>query len=236
MTPMLLKASSQKGAAIPSAPTMTPPSAGPIARLTLMPTLLAATADGKSGFGTSLATTDCHAGAVMAEPTVTTKLNTQQTARRDQMKPYQRSKRGRDDGDGRLADDQKAALIHNIRERTRRNCKQKHRQTVCDLYHRDDEGVGVEARHEPAGSDVVHPAADVRDDRRNPDYGERPMTKGLPAGATECGCAVVRGSFIGSLSAASTAIAHDYGINGSVPKSSLANCNSRRLTCRMIIR
>ena len=80
MTPILLKASNQNGAAMPSAPTMTPPSAGPIARLTLMPTLLAATADGKSGFGTSLATTDCQAGAVMAEPTVTTKLNSSKLA------------------------------------------------------------------------------------------------------------------------------------------------------------
>ena len=75
MTPILLKASSQKGAAMPNIPMMTPPSAGPIARLTLMPTLLAATADGKSGFGTSFATTACQAGAVIAEPTVTTKLN-----------------------------------------------------------------------------------------------------------------------------------------------------------------
>src|SRR5258708_40144777 len=75
MTPMLLKASSQKGAAIPSAPTMMPPSAGPIARLTLIPTLLAATAPDKSCFGTSLVTTDCQAGAVIAEPIVTTKLN-----------------------------------------------------------------------------------------------------------------------------------------------------------------
>lgn len=76
MTPMLLTASSQKGAAIPSAPTMMPPSAGPIARLTLIPTLLAATAPGRSCLGTSLETTDCQAGAVIAEPTVTTKLNT----------------------------------------------------------------------------------------------------------------------------------------------------------------
>ena len=76
MTPTLLKASSQNGAAIPSAPTRTPPIAGPIARLTLMPTLLAATAEGKSALGTSCATTDCQAGAVMAEPTVTMKLNT----------------------------------------------------------------------------------------------------------------------------------------------------------------
>src|ERR1700733_11940568 len=74
MTPTLLKASSQKGAAMPNAPTMMPPRAGPIARLTLMPTLFAATADGKSGFGTSLVTTACQGGAVMAEPTATRKL------------------------------------------------------------------------------------------------------------------------------------------------------------------
>jgi hypothetical protein len=39
------------------------------------------------------------------------------------MKPDKRGKRSRDDGDGRLTDDQKAPLIHNIRERTRRNRK-----------------------------------------------------------------------------------------------------------------
>src|ERR1700722_2146213 len=74
MTPILLKASNQNGAAIPSAPTMIPPSAGPTARLTLMPTLFAATAEGRSGFGTSSETTACQAGAVTAEPTVTMKL------------------------------------------------------------------------------------------------------------------------------------------------------------------
>jgi len=75
ITPMLLKASSQKGAAMPSDPIRMPPSAGPIARLTLIPTLLAATAPGKACLGTSLATTDCQAGAVIADPIVTTKLN-----------------------------------------------------------------------------------------------------------------------------------------------------------------
>jgi hypothetical protein len=76
MTPKLLNALSQNGAAIPIAPTRRPPIAGPTARLTLMPTLFAATAAGKSGFGTSSGTTACHPGAVMAEPTVTMKLNT----------------------------------------------------------------------------------------------------------------------------------------------------------------
>src|SRR5271165_3591295 len=74
MTPALLNALSQKGAAIPNALIRTPPSAGPIARLTLMPTLFAATAGDKSDFGTSWGTTACHAGAVRAEPTVTMKL------------------------------------------------------------------------------------------------------------------------------------------------------------------
>ena len=76
MTPRLLNALTQNGAAIPIAPASNPPIAGPTARLTLMPTLFAATAAGSSGFGTSSATTACHPGAVTAEPTVTMKLNT----------------------------------------------------------------------------------------------------------------------------------------------------------------
>ena len=116
------------------------------------------------------------------------------------MKPYQRGERGGDDRDGRLADDQKAPLIHNIRERARRNCKQKHRQAVGDLHHRDDERVGIKARHQPAGSDAVHPAADVRDDGRNPNDGERPMTKRIPCRG---GCLRWRGS---------PGILHDTGV------------------------
>jgi hypothetical protein len=44
ITPILLNASSQNGAAIPNPPMRRPPSAGPMARLTLIPTLFAATA------------------------------------------------------------------------------------------------------------------------------------------------------------------------------------------------
>ena len=74
MTPTLLTALNQKGAAMPSATTISPPSAGPTARLTLMPTLFAAMAPGSSGFGTSCGTTACHAGAVTAHATVTMKV------------------------------------------------------------------------------------------------------------------------------------------------------------------
>jgi len=53
MTPKLLNALIQNGAAIPSAPITTPPSAGPIALEMLMPTPLLATADASSCLGTS---------------------------------------------------------------------------------------------------------------------------------------------------------------------------------------
>jgi hypothetical protein len=76
MTPTLLNAFTQKGAAMPNATTIRPPSAGPTARLTLIPTLFAAMALGSSGRGTSCGTTACHAGAVAALATVTMKLNT----------------------------------------------------------------------------------------------------------------------------------------------------------------
>jgi hypothetical protein len=47
---------------------MTPPSAGPSARLMLKPTALAATAAGRSSRGTRRGTIDCHAGAPSAAP------------------------------------------------------------------------------------------------------------------------------------------------------------------------
>jgi hypothetical protein len=45
MIPRLLTALIQNGDAMPSLPTRTPPNAGPMARLTLTPALVAATAE-----------------------------------------------------------------------------------------------------------------------------------------------------------------------------------------------
>src|SRR5579871_2831745 len=56
----------QNGETMPSAAIATPPSAGPIAREILMPTLLAATAEVKSSLGTNCGTIDCHAGSANA--------------------------------------------------------------------------------------------------------------------------------------------------------------------------
>src|SRR5690242_19183491 len=75
MVPRLLKAFSQKGAAIPYPAVMTPLSAGPTARLMLMPTLLAATAAERSSRGMSAGTIDCQGGAVIALAAPITNMN-----------------------------------------------------------------------------------------------------------------------------------------------------------------
>src|SRR5690242_18152299 len=66
MIPALLMALNQNGAEMPILATKTPPSAGPMARLTFMPTLLAAIAGLRSALGTSCGTIACQAGAVSA--------------------------------------------------------------------------------------------------------------------------------------------------------------------------
>src|SRR3984957_14128110 len=71
---MLLTALTQTGAPSPNDTTNRPPSAGPSARLILMPTLFAATAACNSGLGTNCVTIACQAGAVNAEPIDTRKL------------------------------------------------------------------------------------------------------------------------------------------------------------------
>src|SRR5262249_35699264 len=58
----VLKALTQEGAAMPSAPIAKPASAGPTARLRLKPTPLRATAARSSSLGTSCGTMACQAG------------------------------------------------------------------------------------------------------------------------------------------------------------------------------
>src|SRR3954464_9092404 len=80
ITPTLLNASSQKGAAIPNPAIITPANAGPNARLMLMPTLLAATAGDKSSLGTRSGTIDCQAGASHAEKVLVRNINSSNRA------------------------------------------------------------------------------------------------------------------------------------------------------------
>src|SRR6516225_8229823 len=67
-TPRLLITLIQNGAAIPDHAMAAPPSAGPIARLMLKPTLFAEIAGARSPFETSCGTIACQAGAVSAPP------------------------------------------------------------------------------------------------------------------------------------------------------------------------
>ena len=77
--PRLLTALIQNGAAMPNAAATRRRAPGPIARLTLKPTLLAAIAVCRSCFGTSCGVTACQAGAVSAPNAPIRKVNTRRT-------------------------------------------------------------------------------------------------------------------------------------------------------------
>jgi len=69
-----------------------------------------------------------------------------------------------------LRDNEKFSPIEDIGKRAGRHREQEHRQGGRDLDHGNDERLRIEARHQPARRGVVHPAADVGDDGRNPQH------------------------------------------------------------------
>ena len=83
-TPKLLMASIQNGAAIPMLAMIAPASAGPTARLILIPTLLAAIAARRSSLGTSCGTIACQAGASKSGDTADQEHEEQQCRRMNQ--------------------------------------------------------------------------------------------------------------------------------------------------------
>src|SRR4029077_7403747 len=80
ITPRLLTAFSQKGAAMPAPRMMTPASAGPMTRLMLTPMLLSAMAEESDAGGTSSGVMDCQAGVSTAASVPTRKMNSSSTA------------------------------------------------------------------------------------------------------------------------------------------------------------
>ena len=86
----------------------------------------------------------------------------------------------RDDRRRHLGDDEQLAFIDDVGKRAGRHCEQEHGQCGRDLNHGDDERLGIEARHQPAGGGVVHTAADVRDHGRSPEHRERRMPERAP--------------------------------------------------------
>ena len=79
ITPRLLTASNQNGAAIPKARMTMPARAGPMTRLMLTPTLFAAEADESAGFGTSCGPIACQAGVSSAPRIPTRKMKSSST-------------------------------------------------------------------------------------------------------------------------------------------------------------
>ena len=61
----------------------------------------------------------------------------EQNGRRHQASPYENRKAGRDQGVGRLADNQEPALVENISQSTSRDREQKDRQAAGDLNQGD---------------------------------------------------------------------------------------------------
>jgi len=97
--PKLLTALIQNGAAMPKAPRSAPPRAGPTARLTLTPALFATTALGRSELGTSRGRSPGKQGRSTRRRSNEEGKN-QQAYRRDEVKPDQCGKHGRDHRDG----------------------------------------------------------------------------------------------------------------------------------------
>ena len=125
--PRLLPAFTQNGAAIPNATVVRTPKAGPTARLTLTPTPFAATASRQVLPGDKPKYDRRHRGAVSGAG-LDEERSEQQPARRDQVQPDERRKRGGRYQDGVTDDDQQAPLVNDVRQRTRQQREQEGRQ------------------------------------------------------------------------------------------------------------
>jgi len=121
---------------------MTPPKAGPTARLTLTPTLFAATASGKSCLGTSCGTIDCQRRGGQRCARLDEERQEQQPAWRDEVQPNERRKRRGTYRDEGFDDNQQAALVNDVRKRTRQQREQEGWQARCHLNQGTATGFG----------------------------------------------------------------------------------------------
>ena len=157
-----------------------PPSAGPIARLTLKLVLLMAIALSRSSLGTRIGVISSQAGAAIAPPTPSRKVVARRIVRG---RPMQRNNGGENDGNrhhGGLGANQQATGVHEIGERACREGQQEQRQPGGDLDRRHHHRVRIEAGHQPAHRRVEHADADVRHRARDQNDGEREVAENAP--------------------------------------------------------
>ena len=150
---------------------ITPPSAGPIARLMLTPTLLAAIAGTEVLPGNEQRHDRLPGRRRQRAGHSDQEREQQQIAGSGQIEGDERGEDRGENGRCNLRDDQKSSPVDDVGKRARRHREQEHRQGGRDLDQRDRQAAGIEARHQPARGGVVHPAADVGDDGRNPQHG-----------------------------------------------------------------
>ncbi len=59
---------------------------------------------------------------------------------------------------------EKTPPVNDVSKSSRWKCKQKHRHGCRNLNKRNQEWIGRQSGHEPAGSSVLHPHADIGND------------------------------------------------------------------------
>ena len=85
-----------------------------------------------------------------------------------------------------LDEEQEMTAINNVGQRSSREDEQEHRQRGRNLHKGNGQGIRVEPRHQPAGSSILHPGANVRYDSGNPENRERGVTERAPRGSRSC--------------------------------------------------
>ncbi len=152
----------------PMAATTAPPSAGPTARARLKPTELSAMADGSSGCGTRSGMMACQVGPFMVAPEAQRESQPQQSPW-----PGGSSKREQAEHSGSgqhqaLRYQQQLAAVKEIARGAGRNSHQEHGKIGRGLYQGHQQRGRRQFGHQPSRADVLHPGADVRHYRRNP--------------------------------------------------------------------
>jgi hypothetical protein len=89
---------------------------------------------------------------------------------------------------------QKDAAWRDVSKSSRRKCKPKHRHGCRNLNKRNQEWIGRQSGHEPAGSSVLHPHADIGNDGCEPEHGEGGAAERAPSGARQACGSIARGS------------------------------------------
>jgi hypothetical protein len=80
-----------------------------------------------------------------------------------------------------LHGNEKTPPVNDVSKSSRQKCKQKHRHGCRNLNKRNQEWIGRQSGHEPAGSSVLHPHADIGNDGCEPEHGEGGAANGLQA-------------------------------------------------------